>query len=357
MPQTVAPATARQESKRALLVMSYLSDTTRSLQPTAENPVPEADCAVLVVAGEAVARYGFPDGHPFGPDRHDAFMREFAQALGHDERIRTIGPRAATREELEMFHERDYIELVHARSISGSGYLDGGDTPAFRGVFEAASQVVGATLLAVEALMSGVCRRAFVPIAGLHHASRTQAAGFCVFNDCGVAIEVLRRRFAVERIAYVDIDAHHGDGVFYAFESDPDLLFADLHEDGRYLYPGTGAANETGRGAASGTKLNIPMAPGAGDGEFLAAWEQVEAYVRAGRPDFILLQCGADSLAGDPITHLKYTEGAHAHAAARLCAIADELGHGRVLGTGGGGYNRRNLARAWTRVVAAFAES
>ena len=112
--------------------------------------------------------------------------------------------------------------------------------------------------------MHGECRRAFVPIAGLHHAARDRAAGFCVFNDCGVAIELLKRA-GLKRIAYVDIDAHHGDGVFYAFEDDPAVIFADLHEDGRYLYPGTGMAEEIGKGAARGMKLNVPLPPGADD--------------------------------------------------------------------------------------------
>jgi acetoin utilization protein AcuC len=205
--------------------------------------------------------------------------------------------------------------------------------------------------------MNGACRRAFVPIAGLHHASRGHAAGFCVFNDCAVAAEMLRRRHGLQRIGYVDIDAHHGDGVFYGFEDDPDIHFADIHEDGRYLYPGTGAAEETGTGRAVGTKLNLPLPPGATDAEFHVAWERIEAYLRERRPEFILFQCGADSLEGDPITHLCFTEAAHAHAAARLCALADEFGHGRVLGMGGGGYNRRNLARAWTRVVKSFIDA
>ena len=313
--------------------------------------------SVLLIAGEAIARYGFGEGHPFGPDRHGAFLRELSASKHADGRVRILEPRTATRDELELFHRPEYVELVHERSASGSGYLDAGDTPAFRGVYEAASSVVGATLLAVEELMAGRGRRAFVPIAGLHHASRAHAAGFCVFNDCGVAIEILRRRFGLQRIAYVDIDAHHGDGVFYAFESDPEVLFADMHEDGHYLYPGTGAASETGAGPARGTKLNIPLPPGAGDREFHAAWERVEEYLIAGRPEFILFQCGADSVDGDPITHMRFTEEAHAHAARRLCAIADALGHGRVVGLGGGGYNRRNLARAWTRVVESFTDS
>jgi acetoin utilization protein AcuC len=312
--------------------------------------------AVLLVAGEQIARYGFGDGHPFGPDRHEVFMRELHEA-GMDGRVKRASPRLATPDELAYFHTADYVELVRDRSASGHGYLDAGDTPAWKGVFEAASYVVGATLTAVDAVMSGSARRAFVPIAGLHHAARNRAGGFCVFNDCGIAIEVLRRKHHVRRVAYVDIDAHHGDGVFYAFESDPELLFADMHEDGRYLYPGTGMTEETGTGPAIGTKLNIPLPPGAGDAEYRRAWARIEDYLESGRPEFILLQCGADSLEGDPITHLRFTEEAHAHAAMRLCAIADSLGHGRVVALGGGGYNRRNLARAWTRVVGSLLDS
>jgi len=175
-----------------------------------------------------------------------------------------------------------------------------------------------------------------------------------VFNDCGVAVEILRARHGLRRIAYVDIDAHHGDGMYYAFQDDDQLFVADIHEDGRYLYPGTGSRAETGRGAAAGTKLNLPLAPGAGDAEFHVVWQEIESFLQRFPSDFILFQCGADSVAGDPIAHLQFSEAAHAHAARRLCAIADAQGHGRVLGMGGGGYNRRNLARAWTAVVEAF---
>ena len=308
---------------------------------------------VLLIAGDGLASYGFADGHPFGPDRQDAFLRELRRSQSHAS-LRVLEPRMAERDEIESFHRREYVDLVVERSREGRGYLDAGDTPAFRGVFEATSFVVGGTLLAVEEIMAGNARRAFIPIGGLHHASRAHAAGFCVFNDCGIAIEILRRRHGLRRIAYVDIDAHHGDGVFYGFEADADALIADIHEDGRYLYPGTGGAEETGTGDAVGTKLNLPLPPGATDSDFQQAWQRVEEYLRAQRPDFILFQCGADSLEGDPITHLAFSEEAHAAAATALCRIADDLGHGRVLGMGGGGYNRRNIARAWTRVVEAF---
>lgn len=306
---------------------------------------------VLVIAGEKLARYGFGDGHPFGPDRHAAFYREF-EARGLHRRVEVQETRAATEAELLAFHTPEHLTRVREKSATGQGCLDGGDTPAYRGVFEAAAYVVGGTLKAAEAIMAGKARRAFVPIAGLHHAGRNHAAGFCVFNDCGVAIELLRARHGLSRIAYVDIDAHHGDGVFYAFEADPQLIFADLHEDGRHLYPGTGSPEETGKGAAVGTKLNVALPPGADTAAFEAHWPAVLAHVEAHAPEFILLQCGADSIDGDPIAHLRYAPEAHGRAARDLVALAERLGHGRVLATGGGGYHRGNLARAWNEVVA-----
>jgi acetoin utilization protein AcuC len=317
---------------------------------------PTGATSTCVVAGERIARYGFPDGHPFGPDRHDAFWRELVTE-GLDRRVLQLSPRRASRAELELFHDPGYLDFVAARSATGEGLLDAGDTPAFKGVFEAASDVVGASLVAAQAVMEGRARRAFVPIAGLHHAGRAHAAGFCVFNDIGVVVESLKREHGLGRIAYVDIDAHHGDGVYYAFEDDPALIVADTHEDGRFLYPGTGAADEIGTGKAVGCKLNLPLPPGAGDAEFMAAWPVVEAHLERHAPEFVILQCGADSLAGDPITHLGLTESSHAHAAARLCGLAERHASGRILAFGGGGYNRRNIARAWTRVVQAFVEA
>jgi acetoin utilization protein AcuC len=305
--------------------------------------------SVAVVVSERLARYGFGDGHPFGPDRLAAFVREFS-ARGLPQRVAVLEPRNATDQELRSFHSPEYLEFVRERSAAGTGLLDAGDTPAFKGVYEAAAGVVGATLSCVDAIMQGEYRRAFVPIAGLHHAARNRAAGFCVFNDCGVAIEQLKRA-GLKRIAYVDIDAHHGDGVFYAFEDDAAVVFADLHEDGRYLYPGTGAAAETGRGAAVGMKLNVPLPPGADDEVFASVWPRVTAHLRKFEPEFFILQCGADSLEGDPITHLRFSPQVHGRAARELGALADELGHGRVLALGGGGYNRSNLAQAWSTVV------
>ena len=308
---------------------------------------------VALYQGDALGRYGFPHGHPFGPDRQAAFLAE-AVKRGLDRQTTHGEPLAATSAEIERFHEPALVAKVEMLSERGDGLIDYGDTPAYPGVYEATATVVGSALDGLTRVMAGDVRRTFQPIGGLHHARRGSAAGFCVFNDCGVVIDTLRAQYGVQRVAYVDIDVHHGDGVFYPFENDAELVFADIHEDGRFLYPGTGAAEEQGKGEAQGTKLNIPLQPGAGDRDFLAAWERVEAHLRASRPEFILFQCGADSIAGDPLAHLQYSPAAHAHAARRLCVLANEFAHGRLMGFGGGGYNRRNLALAWCDVVAAF---
>jgi len=247
------------------------------------------------------------------------------------------------------------VDFVRERSHAGQGFLDAGDTPAFRGVYEAAATVVGASITAADSIMSGAARAAFVPIAGLHHAGRDHAAGFCVFNDCGVVIELLRRRHGLTRIGYVDIDAHHGDGVYFGFEDDPGVVFADIHEDGESLYPGTGRAADTGRGAAAGTKLNLPLMAGSGDRAFGVAWSRALEHIERFAPEFLLLQCGADSVEGDPITHLRFSPAMHGRAAQDLTQLAARLGHGRVLALGGGGYNRTNLGNAWSEVVAGLA--
>jgi len=311
---------------------------------------------VCVYVGEGLRSYGFGQGHPFGPDRMDAFWKE-AKRQGMDRRVCVREPVSADRKVIERFHTKEYVDRVVEQSKTGTGLLDYGDTPAFPGVFEAASFVVGSTLDACHRLMNGLCRRGFIPIGGLHHARRNSAGGFCVFNDPGIAIEILRDQYNLTRLAYVDIDAHHGDGVFYSFEDDPQVFIADIHEDGRFLYPGTGFLHETGRAAAIGTKLNIPMPIYADDDSFLTAWEVAEEFIDAAKPEFILLQCGSDGLSGDPITHLQYTEQAHAHAAKRLCVLADRHCNGRVLGMGGGGYNRDNIGKAWTAIVRSMVES
>lgn len=312
--------------------------------------------ACCVYLGDALASYGFGDDHPFGPARHDVFKQAFYdQAL--NELTDICSPVTAGQDTIELFHDHEYVEKVRLQSKLGTGYLDQGDTPAFIGMFEAASAVAGTVCDAVDRIIDGEYRRAFIPIAGLHHARRQIAAGFCVFNDCGIAIEYMRHRHKLKRIAYIDIDAHHGDGVFYSFEDDAELIFADLHEDGRFLYPGTGDLSETGSGVAQGTKLNIPMPPQSDDDAFMRAWPTVEKFLNQHSAEFILLQAGADSISGDPITHMEYSSASHAHATRRLCKIADELCDGRLIIMGGGGYDHDNIATTWTAVVDAMVKA
>jgi len=308
-----------------------------------------------VYLGDELARYGFEDGHPFGPERHNCFRDRLYQ-LGLDQQLDILQPVFCETDKIALFHTAEYVNRVKQQSKLGTGYLDQGDTPAFIGMFEAASSVAGTVIDAVDRIIDGQYRRIFSPIAGLHHARRDVAAGFCVFNDCGIVIEHLRQNHGIKRVAYVDIDAHHGDGVFYSFEDDVDLIFADIHQDGRTLYPGTGDASETGRDKAIGTKLNIPMPPQSNDADFAKVWPIVEDYLHQYKPEFILLQAGADSIAGDPITQLEFTPASHSKATSSLCKIADQYCQGRMLAMGGGGYNHENIANTWTTVVKTMLE-
>ena len=230
--------------------------------------------------------------------------------------------------------------------------LDAGDTPVFPGVYRTSAHVVGAALDGLARIMNGQCLRTMQPIGGLHHAGRDHAAGFCVFNDMGVVVETLRREYGIQRVAYLDIDVHHGDGIFYAFEDDPDLIFADIHQDSRTLYPGTGREDETGKGRAKGTKLNIELRPFSGDAEFMESWPRIEAHFEKFKPEFFIFQCGADGLRGDPLAQLRYSPAVHAHATQRMVMLADTFAQGRIMAFGGGGYDRTNLARAWSAVLA-----
>ena len=304
---------------------------------------------------EALGRYGFPDGHPLSIDRQGAFWRAVC-ARGLDAQVAVAESAAAARGAIERFHAPEYVDRVEQASRAGTGYLDAGDTPAFPGCFEVSAHLVGAALEGLRRVMSGAAVRTFQPIGGLHHARRAAAAGFCVFNDLGVLIETLRGEYGLRRIAYVDIDVHHGDGVYYAFERDPDLAIADIHEDGRFLYPGTGHAHETGSAAAAGTKLNLPLAPGAGDAEFFAAWVAVERFLDRFAPEFVIVQCGADGLSGDPLADLRLTPAVHTRVIRSLRALASRHARGRLMAFGGGGYRLDNLSMAWCAVLEALLE-
>ena len=305
---------------------------------------------LCVMLGDELANYHFGEEHPFGPKRYWAFKEEF-ERRELNKKILLSKPQQASEKQLALFHTQEYINKVKTLSKKGEGYLDCGDTPALKGIYESACTVVGTTLKAIDLVMNNACNFAFTPIAGLHHATRNSAAGFCVFNDCGIAIEYLRKEYNIQRIAYVDIDAHHGDGVFYSFENDPDLCFVDFHQDGSTLYPGTGFINETGKGKAAGTKLNIPLPPNSTDKIAKALWQSAENFIDKFKPEFILLQCGADSLAGDPITQLNLSSGFHAFVASRLALLTNTHCQGRLLAMGGGGYNLDNIKIAWNDVI------
>ncbi|HEY9398625.1 MAG TPA: acetoin utilization protein AcuC [Nitrososphaeraceae archaeon] len=317
-------------------------------------------CDTAVIIGKELSNYSFGEKHPLNSGRLDAFWSKIGQSESIDSgNLKLLSPALADERIVASFHDKNYINFVKESSITGSGYLDSGDTPSFKGVFEASLYVVGSTLLALDTVINktnGIIH-AFNPIGGLHHARRNAAGGFCVFNDIGIAIMYARKKYNLKKILYVDIDAHHGDGVYYEFEQDPDVILADIHENGSFLYPGTGFESENGIGLGRGTKLNLSLYPGATDRDFLSAFIKIENFIDSMKFELIIFQCGADGLSGDPLTHLRYTEKSHEYAAQLLHRIAHERSHGRIIGLGGGGYNTQNLANAWNKVVEVFASS
>ncbi|HXQ94577.1 MAG TPA: acetoin utilization protein AcuC [Thermoplasmata archaeon] len=288
--------------------------------------------------------------YDFGPD-HPFQMRyrgEAARALSGG-----AGPpvEPASDEVITRFHRPAYVEFVRAAaSRSGRGLLDRGDTPSFPRCDRAAARVVAGTLAGLDAITRGESRRAFAPSGGLHHAHPDRASGFCIFNDVAVALaSALRPTGPYDRVAYVDIDAHHGDGVMYGFYGDGRVLDLDFHQDGRTLFPGTGAAHETGSGDGAGQKVNFPLPPGSGDGTILPLFERVAGpMIREHRPQLIVLQHGVDGHAADPLAALEYSDGAYATILRRVLELAEEVGSAGVLVTGGGGYDREAVVRVLT---------
>lgn len=287
----------------------------------------------------------------------EAFWNKFRELVPDTSMIEIVEPTTASEEAILSFHDKAYVDLVKKYSQLGSGYLDSGDTPVYMGVFEAAATVVGSSLRALEEVVEkrSAPRHAFNPIGGLHHAYRGYASGFCVFNDIGIVIQRARDKYGLDRIAYIDIDAHHGDGVYFEFEKDPLTFIADVHEDGKYLFPGTGSREERGMGDAEGTKLNVPVAPGSTDKEFIASFREVERFIdKVAKPDLIIFQCGADCIESDPLTHLRYSPESHKYASRSLHKLAHRYCDGKIIALGGGGYDLNNIGKAWTNVVLSF---
>jgi acetoin utilization protein AcuC len=310
---------------------------------------------------EELAQYRFTPEHPLNPRRLQLTM-ELVRQLGlvDDHSHRVLPGRVATDQEILAAHSPEFVEAVirasagtgHAASLQAFG-LGSADVPIVPGMHAAAAHVAGGTLRAAELVMGGEVRRAFAIAGGLHHARHAEAAGFCVYNDLAIAIRWLQREHAA-RVMYIDIDAHHGDGVQWIFYHDPEVLTLSFHESGAFLFPGTGFIDELGDGDGYGYSVNVPFDPHTDDPSFLAAVnELVPALADAFAPDVIVLQAGCDAHLLDPLTHMRCSTTLYEALTRTICDTADRVCHGRVIATGGGGYAIHTVVpRAWALVWA-----
>ena len=307
----------------------------------------------LLVFGPRSTTYDFGPSHPLTPRRFGPsidLLRELGAEPG-------LAPEPASVDELLACHTERYIRVVQrfseadldpwAESEAGIGP---GDDPPFHGMHDAGAMVAGGSLRAMEAILRGDELHAFHPGGGLHHAMPSRAAGFCIYNDAALA--VARARADGLRVLYVDLDVHHGDGVEAIFQDDPGVLTISFHESGRYLFPGTGFANELGDGVAAGTVVNVPFEPFSGERAWLGAVESiVPSLAAAFGPDVVVSQHGADTHAWDPLAHLRVTTTAMGAAARLVDRVAHRYAGGRWLATGGGGYDAyRVVPRSWSHV-------
>jgi acetoin utilization protein AcuC len=318
--------------------------------------------AELVWYGEDAAWYDHGPQHPLRPARV-ILTRELIHAMGlvDGERVVEVQARDATDDELKLVHTDPYLDAVKraGRGEPGDWWRFGfgpGDNPIFPQMHEASARVAGASLVAAEAVHSGRAEHAFNPAGGLHHAMPERASGFCVYDDPAIAIAWLLSQ-GVERVAYVDVDVHHGDGPQAIFYRDPRVLTVSLHQDGRTLFPGTGFPHEYGAADAQGTKVNVPLPPYTGDDLWLRAFQEiVPPLVEAWRPEFLVTQLGCDTHHTDPLANLMLTTGAYRTTAALLHELAHRASGGRWIATGGGGYQwARVVPRAWTIYFAELA--
>jgi acetoin utilization protein AcuC len=309
-----------------------------------------------------LVEYDHGPQHPLRPVRV-MLTRELIVAYGilDDDRVREVPARLATDEELMLVHTERYLEAVKRAGAGESGDwwqfgFGPGDNPIFPNMHEASARVAGASLVAAEAVVSGGADHAFNPAGGLHHAMPERASGFCVYDDPAIAIAWMLEH-GMERVAYVDVDVHHGDGPQAIFYDDPRVLTISLHESGRYLFPGTGFVDERGKGEAEGTKVNVPLPPYTSDDSWLEAfWKIVPPFVKEFGPDVLVTQLGCDTHHSDPLAHLSLSTRAYRETAKALHELAHELTGGRWLATGGGGYQwARVVPRAWTIYFAEMA--
>ena len=309
--------------------------------------------------GLALPLYELGDGHPMTPVRYRLAVDLLAAyGLLVREDVSLLDPRPSTIDELTRVHPASYVAAIQrfsdAPELSLSWEVQqqwgitppGGDTPAVSGLHDRAAAVCGVTMAAVREVWQGRADRAIGVGGGLHHAFANRAQGFCVYNDPAVAIQALLDAGA-QRVAFVDVDAHHGDGVQWIFYEDPRVLTCSVHESGRYLFPGTGFLTERGGGGdAFGTAINVPLPPFAGDEPYVrAVAEVVVPAVRAFRPDALVIEPGWDGHHSDVLTHLQITMHGFERVAGLLSDLAGEVTAGRFAAVGGGGYTGDVLAR------------
>ncbi|WP_067706992.1 acetoin utilization protein AcuC [Nocardia yamanashiensis] len=304
--------------------------------------------------------YTWTPEHPMRPVRLQ-FTMALAQGLGLLDGVETLAPAAAGDGELLRVHTHDYIEAVkHAAPPNGAVPLNpphglgSADNPVFPHMHEAASVIVGGTLAAAQEIAAGRTRRAVSIGGGMHHAMPDAAAGFCVYNDVAVAISWLLDN-GFDRIAYIDVDVHHGDGVQRMFYGDPRVLTLSIHQHPATLWPNTGWPEETGGGKAEGTKLNLPIMPGTRDQLWLRGFHAVApGALAAFRPQIVISQCGVDTHREDPLADLDLSVDGQRAAFIAMRDLADRYAEGRWLAVGGGGYGLiRVVPRAWTHLLAA----
>lgn len=307
----------------------------------------------LVVWDEALLGYDLGGRHPLNPIRLDLTIR-LARSLRVLDGVPLVAPAQASDDELREVHSDDYLAAVKQAPRGRRGHgLGTPDNPVFARMHEASALVAGGSLLAADEILSGHAARAVNIAGGLHHAMRNYASGFCIYNDCALAIQRLLDG-GVSRVAYVDIDVHHGDGVEAAFIDDPRVLTISLHQHPATLFPGTGNSADIGGPGAEGSAVNVPLPPGTGDDGWLRAFHAVvPALLRAFRPEVLVTQHGADTHAEDPLANLALSVDGQRAAHRALADLADSTAGGRWLALGGGGYSLfRVVPRSWTHLLA-----
>src|SRR4051794_29933259 len=319
------------------------------------DPLRSGGMTAAVVWTPEFLTYDLGDDHPLDPVRLDLTMR-LATALGVLEGVEPLVPVQAPDSEVARVHVPSYMTAVKSAPEAPFGVGHGlgtDDNPIFWGMHEASALACGGSLLAAREIAEGRADRAVNIAGGLHHAMPDRAAGFCVYNDCAVAISWLLDH-GFERIAYVDVDVHHGDGVQTAFYTDPRVLTISLHQHPLTLWPGTGWPGEAGSGAGEGYAVNVPLPPGTTDGGWLRAFHAVvPSLLREFRPQLLVTQCGVDTHAEDPLANLGLSVDGHRAIYRALREFADEFADGRWLAVGGGGYGLfRVVPRSWTHLVA-----